>query len=84
MLCVCRLDEKSIIYGRTGLPSGSQQHQHQQKSDNLHQLNPKSAEFRDSRPSSQEGSSGLEPNKGPTFSLLQGEALRCLSPAEEV
>lgn len=88
-----RLNEKLILYGRTGIPPGSQE--------NLQLLKEKG--FRDSRPNSQEGSASLgvglndqgqgqgqgqcqlgQGQKGPTFSLLQGEALRCLSPAEEV
>jgi len=84
-VCWFSLDEKSILYGRTGV---------RQEGDGGGSVNlkPEIVALRDSRSNSQEGCSGgsntlqVDPS-GKALSAVakvQGEALRCLSPAEEV
>jgi len=83
-VCWFSLDEKSILYGRTGV--------RQEGDGGSVNLKPEIVALRDSRSNSQEGCSGgtntlqVDPS-GKALSALtkiQGEALRCLSPAEEV
>jgi hypothetical protein len=87
-VCWFRLDEKSIMFGRTGI---------RQDGDGTQaNLRPEIVAFtRDSRSNSQEGGGGssssntlqIDPTGKPCSALSKlqgGEALRCLSPAEEV